>query len=242
MEFGLPTFALGYAAGVLSTLSPCVLPLVPILIVSALAQHRRGPLALAAGLALSFAVVGLLIATVGVALGLDAGLLRQIAALLLVGFGIALLSTKLQERFAVLTSGVSSTGHGLLARISAGGLRGQFLVGLLLGIVWSPCVGPTLGAASTLAAQGSQLQQVALLMLLFGIGAGTPLVVLGAASREVALRWRGRMLAAGRTGKWLLGSVMIVLGLAIFSGLDKRFEAWAVDVSPAWLTDLTTRY
>jgi len=242
MDFGLGTFALGYAAGVLSTLSPCVLPLVPILIVSALTQHRRGPLALAAGLALSFAVVGLLIATVGVALGLDQGLLRQFAALLLVGFGIALLSTKLQERFASLASGVSSAGHGLLARITAGGLWGQFLVGLLLGIVWSPCVGPTLGAASTLAAQGSQLQQVALLMLLFGIGAGTPLVVWGAASREVALRWRGRMLSAGRTGKWLLGSVMIGLGLAIFSGLDKRFEAWAVDVSPAWLTELTTRY
>jgi len=50
------------------------------------------------------------------------------------------------------------------------------------------------------------------------------------------------MLSAGRTGKWLLGSVMIGLGLAIFSGLDKRFEAWAVDVSPAWLTELTTRY
>ena len=142
MDFGLGTFALGYAAGVLSTLSPCVLPLVPILIVSALAQHRRGPLALAAGLALSFAVVGLLIATVGVALGLDQGLLRQFAALLLVGFGIALLSTKLQERFASLASGVSSAGHGLLARITAGGLWGQFLVGGLLFLPVLFVVGP----------------------------------------------------------------------------------------------------
>jgi cytochrome c-type biogenesis protein len=242
MDFGLGTYALGFLAGVLSTLSPCVLPLVPILIASAVVQHRHGPLALAAGLTVSFALVGLLLATVGAALGIDPGVLRPFAAVLLIAFGAVMLSERLQQLFATATAGLSSGGQSLLGRVAGTGLGGQFGVGLLLGLVWTPCVGPTLGAATTLASQGTQLVQVALLMLLFGLGAGTPLVVLGTASRSAAQRWRGTLLTAGRKGKWLLGAVMVVLGLAILTGWDKVFETWVVAHAPQWLTDLTTRY
>ena len=242
MDFGPVTFALGYLAGVLSTLSPCVLPLLPILVATALGQHRFGPLALAAGLTLSFAVVGIFVASVGASIGFDQGVLRQAAALLLIGFGVVLLSTALQQRFAMLTSRVSASGGGLLSRTSGAGLAGQFAVGLVLGLVWSPCVGPTLGAATTLASQGSHLAQIALLMLLFGLGAGTPLVLFGSLSREALTRWRGRLSAAGENGKRLLGAVLLVFGVAIVSGWDKHVEAWAVEHSPGWLTELTTRY
>ena len=242
MDFGPGTFALGYLAGVLSTLSPCVLPLLPILIASALAQHRFGPLALAAGLTLSFALVGVSIATLGASIGLDQGLLRKAAALLLIGFGVLLLVPALQTRFALATAGVGAAGDGLLARLSGSGWGGQFMVGLVLGLVWSPCVGPTLGAASTLASQGRDLGQIALLMLLFGLGAGTPLVLVGSLSRQAMARARGRLLSAGQRGKWLLGAILLVIGAAILSGADKRFETWVLDHSPDWLTELTTRF
>jgi cytochrome c biogenesis protein CcdA len=242
MDFGPGTFALGYLAGVLSTLSPCVLPLLPILIVSALAQHRFGPLALAAGLTLSFTLVGVSIATLGAAIGLDQGVLRQAAAVLLIGFGVLLLVPALQTRFALATAGLSASGDGLLARLSGIGWGGQFGVGLVLGLVWSPCVGPTLGAATTLASQGRDTGQIALLMLLFGLGAGTPLVLVGSLSREAMARTRGRLLRFGERGKWLLGAALLVTGTAILSGADKRVETWAVDHSPDWLTELTTRF
>lgn len=242
MDFGPGTYALGYLAGALSTLSPCVLPLLPILIASATTQHRFGPVALAAGLTLSFAAVGLFIATLGASIGLDAGVLRQAAAVLLVAFGLLLLSTRAQARFAQAASGLGHVGDGLLGRISGTGWRGQLVVGLVLGIVWSPCVGPTLGAASTLAAQGSHLPQIAVLMLVFGLGAGTPLVVIGSLSRGAMQRARGRLLAAGQRGRWLLGAVMVLIGLAILTGWDKGFETWVVDHSPDWLVELTTRY
>ena len=242
MEFGPGTFALGYLAGVLSTLSPCVLPLLPILVATALGQHRYGPLALAAGLTLSFAVVGLFIAVVGASIGIDQGVLRQGAALLLIGFAVLLLSPHLQRRFAQASARLGASGGGLLGRVSGTGWGGQFAVGAVLGLVWSPCVGPTLGAATTLASQGSHLGQIALLMLLFGLGAGTPLVLVGSLSREAAARLRGRMLLAGERGKWLLGGVLLLLGLAILTGWDKGFEAWVLDRSPQWLTDLTTRF
>ena len=242
MDFGAGTFALGYLAGVLSTLSPCVLPLLPILIATALAQHRFGPLALAAGLTLSFAVVGLFIATLGASIGLDQGVLRQGAAVLLIAFGVVLLVPSLQQRFASATARLGASGDGLLARISGNGWAGQFSVGLVLGLVWSPCVGPTLGAATTLAAQGRHLGQIALLMLLFGLGAGTPLLVIGTLSREAMARTRGTFMAAGQRGKWLLGAALVLMGVFILSGWDKGFEAWVLDHSPQWLTDLTTRF
>lgn len=242
MDFGPGTYLLGYLAGALSTLSPCVLPLVPILVASALSQHRYGPLALAAGLTLSFSVIGLFIATIGVSLGLDQGVFRQGAALLLIAFGVLLLSDRLQQKFAAATAGIGASGQGWLARIRTEDWPGQFAVGLLLGVVWSPCVGPTLGAASTLAAQGSHLTQIAVLMLLFGLGAGTPLVLLGTLSREAMQRTRGKLLSFGRRGKLLFGAVMLVLGASILSGADKRFEALVIDHSPQWLTDLTTRF
>lgn len=240
MEFGLGTYAISVAAGTLSTLSPCVLPLIPILLGTALAAHRLGPYALAAGLSLSFAVVGIFLATIGASLGLDPTVFRNVAAVLLIAFALVLLSSRLQERFAGAASGLSGAGNNLLARVSLQGLSGQFVLGLLLGVVWSPCVGPTLGAAITLASQGQDIARVSLVMLLFGIGAGLPLVLIGLLSRQALVRVRGRLLAAGKRGKQVLGGVMLALGVLILTGADKAFEAWVLNVAPDWLVNLTT--
>lgn len=240
MEFGLGTYALALAAGSLSTLSPCVLPLIPILLGTALAAHRLGPYALAAGLSLSFTVVGVFLASIGASLGLDQGVFRTVAAVMLIVFALVLLSGRVQERFALATSGLSGAGQNLLARISLDGLSGQFILGLLLGVVWSPCVGPTLGAAITLASQGQDLARVTVAMALFGLGAGLPLVLIGLVSRQALGKVRGRLLTAGKLGKQVLGGVMLALGLLILSGADKLFEAWVLQVAPEWLVNLTT--
>jgi cytochrome c-type biogenesis protein len=242
MEFGFGVFGLGYVAGVLSTLSPCVLPLIPILLTTAVSAHKLGPYALALGLMLSFSGVGIFLATLGASLGLDSSTFRSVAALILIGFAVVMLSPSLQVKFATATSGVSAVGDAWLSRLKLDGLGGQFIIGLVLGIIWSPCVGPTLGAATTLASQGQNLGSIALLMAVFGLGAGTPLVILGSLSRATMMRVRGRMMTAGKRGKMVLGALMLVIGVAILTGWDKRFEAWVVDVSPAWLTQLTTRY
>ena len=242
MDFGPGTYGLGYLAGVLTLLSPCVLPLVPIVVATALAAHRLGPYTLALGLTISFAAVGIFVAVLGASLGLDQALFRNIAAFILIAFGILLLSTRLQERVATAASGLSAAGDGIISRLNLDGLAGQFVIGMVLGVVWSPCVGPTLGAATTLASQGQNLAQISLLMMVFGLGAGTPLVALGSVSRATMIRLRGRMLSAGKLGKSVLGIVFVLLGIAILSGFDKVFEAWVVGLYPDWLNDLTTRF
>ena len=242
MTFGAATYGLGLVAGALSTLSPCVLPLVPVLVASAVNAHRWGAAALGAGLALSFAIIGIFLATVGASLGLDPDTFRTAGAVILAIFGLILLVPKLQNVFATATGALSNSGNDLLARVTFEGFPGQFLVGLLLGVVWSPCVGPTLGAATTLASQGRNLGQIALLMVIFGVGAAAPMVLLGSLSRASLTKVRGRLLNAGKVGRQGLGMVMLGLGILIATGLDKSLEAWVLDRMPDWLTALTTKF
>ena len=236
------TLGLAVLAGVLSVLSPCVLPLLPLVLGAAASEHRLGPAALAAGLALSFVVIGLFVATVGFAIGLDTDVFRTVAAVLLVLVGLVLMVPAVQTRLAVAAGPVSDWTETRFGGFSTAGLLGQFGVGVLLGAVWSPCVGPTLGAASLLASQGRNLGTVALTMFLFGVGAALPLLILGTLSREVLLRWRDRMMSAGKGLKAALGLILVVSGAVILSGYDKAIEAALVNASPSWLTDLTTRF
>jgi cytochrome c-type biogenesis protein len=128
MTFGAATYGLGLIAGALSTLSPCVLPLVPVLIASAVNAHRWGAVALGTGLALSFAIIGIFPATVGASLGLDPATFRTAGAVILAIFGIILLVPKLQNVFAAATGALSNTGNEWLARVTFEGFSGQFLV------------------------------------------------------------------------------------------------------------------
>lgn len=152
------------------------------------------------------------------------------------------MSGSLQQRFASATSGIGDAGNSLITRMNLDGLWGQFAIGLVLGVVWSPCVGPTLGTAVALASQGSHLPQVALLMGVFGIGAALPVVALAYVSRSAMAKVRGQLMQAVKAGKMILGAVMIALAAMILSGADKPVETWLVDHSPAWLTKLTTRF
>ena len=242
MNFGPSTYGLGLLAGALSTLSPCVLPLIPVLLATAVSAHRWGALALGAGLALSFTLVGIFLATLGASLGLEPDTFRTVGGVILAAFGLVLMVPKLQELFARMASALSNSGNQVLSRMTIGGFTGQFIVGALLGVVWSPCVGPTLGAATTLASQGRDLAQIALLMLIFGLGAAAPLVLLGGLSRASMMRVRGRLLSAGKYGKQLFGLALLVFGVLIASGTDKSLEAWILNRTPDWLTAVTTRY
>ena len=233
---------LAFLAGVLTTLSPCVLPLIPVVVGSAAAEHRHGPLALAGGLALSFVAIGLFVATIGFSIGLDGGVFRVSGAILMVAIGAVLAAPNLQTRLAAAGGPAADWAERRFGGFSTSGLQGQFGVGLLLGAVWSPCVGPTLGAASLLAAQGRNLSEVALTMALFGLGASAPLLALGLLAREALMRLRGSLFAFGKSARAALGVVMILFGAIILSGADKSLETALVNAAPQWLTDLTTRF
>lgn len=242
MYLGPASYGIAFLAGLLSTLSPCVLPIVPILLGSAMNAHRRAPIALAAGLAISYATIGTAIAWAGRAIQLDSELVRRVGAMLLGLFALVILSSSLQQRFAAATSGIGNAGNRLLSRLHINGLYGQFVVGLVLGMIWSPCVGPTLGVAIVLASQGKHLAGSAAVMELYSVGAALPIVILGYISRSAMMSARGKLIQAGRAGKVALGCAMLLIATATVSGRDRQAETWLVHRSPEWLTHLTTRF
>ena len=239
---GIGGLGLAFLAGLLSLLSPCVLPLVPVILTAAAAEHRYGPLALAGGLAMSFTVIGLFVTTIGFYIGLDSEFFRAVAAVLFVGIGAVLVVPGFQTRLAVAAGPISNWTEQRFGGFSTGGLGGQFGLGLLLGAVWVPCVGPTFGTAMVLASQGENLPSVVATLLVFGLGAAGPLAALGVASREAMLRWRNRLANVGGWMKPALGVLLIVIGASILSGLDRVLETALVEASPLWLTELTTRF
>jgi cytochrome c-type biogenesis protein len=234
--------ALALIAGVLSVLSPCVLPILPVVLGAAASEHRWGPAVLAIGLSISFVAIGLFAATVGYSIGLDADIFRRGAAALMVIAGTVLLVPRFQEQLALAGAPLASWSDRHFSGTRRNGVAGQLSLGLLLGAVWSPCVGPTLGAASILAAQGRDLGAVAATMLAFGLGAALPLAALGVLSRDALARWRARLIAGGARARAAFAIVLVAIGLLVLTGLDKRIETFAVDNSPQWLTDVTTRF
>ncbi|MDF2114020.1 cytochrome c biogenesis CcdA family protein [Roseiarcaceae bacterium H3SJ34-1] len=233
--------ALGYAAGALSTLSPCVLPILPIVLFGALERHLWGPVALAAGLATSFAGVGIALASVGFSVGIDPETLRFAVAALMGAAGVILLVPALQGRVAAMVSPVAGKGQILLDRLQPTGIWGQFALGAALGVIWSPCSGPTLGAAIGLAAQGDDLGRAAATMSAFALGAATPILLLAYGSRQAIMARRDWMARTSRIGKPLMGAAFFGIGLFILTGLDKIVETSLTNAMPEWLANVTTR-
>ncbi len=234
--------ALAFLAGILTILSPCVLPLVPIVFASAQSRHRWGPLALGLGLALSFTIAGLFIATIGYSIGLDPDAFRTVGAILLLGFAALLLIPALQHRFELVAGPAGNFAQRLMPSGESGGLGRQFSIGAMLGIVWLPCVGPTLGAALVLASSGQNLGQVAAVMLAFAVGAALPLTIIGTLSSKALAGRRGTMATFGARGRLMLGSVLAIVAIMILTNVDRQLEAALTAASPDWLVSLTTRY
>jgi cytochrome c-type biogenesis protein len=236
----MTTLVLGYLAGVLATLSPCVLPLVPIVLGSAMGRHPLAPVAVTAGLATTFAALGVAVALVGFGIGIDAAVIRPVAAVFMVGFGVVLLVGSLQMRFATAGAGLTMPLADFTGRFQPEGLAGHFALGALLGAVWAPCTGPVMGATLGLAAQAETAGGASLVMVLFALGSATPLLLLAYGSRTYVAKRRERLAALSARAKPLMGMALILVGALVLTGLDKALEAAVTDILPDWWVMLTT--
>jgi cytochrome c biogenesis protein CcdA len=215
-----------------------VLPLLPLVIAGAVERHRLGPLVLAAGLALSATALGFAVALLGFTL--DRDLVRIVAGVLLVLVGATLLVARLDVAFTRATSPVVTRAAEMLARFTPQRLAGQFVVGALLGALWTPCGGPTLGGAIGLAAQRRSLGAAAAVMAAYSVGAVLPVLLLAYGSRRLVGR-PDRLVHVARVGKPAVGALLVLVGMLSVTGVDKALETRLLDLMPAWLVDLTTR-
>lgn len=230
---------LAYLAGLLTLINPCVLPLLPLIGASALARHRLAPLAMAAGMAGSFTLAGLGAFALTRALGLPQEAITLGAGWAMLGFGLIMLTPPLQLGFSRLAGAGAAGGTRLLGQVEGRGLWGEAAAGALLGLAWSPCIGPTLGGAIGLAAQGEDLVYAGLIMSSFALGAASIVLVLAYGTRAALTGRRALMMQLAPHAKAVLGIGLTVVGLAIILRVDRLLEAWALGVLPAWFTDLS---
>ena len=205
MDVGASSLALSFAAGLASVASPCVLPVVPLLVAGTADDHRARPALVVAGLATSFVAMGILTSLFGAAVGpVVPRLERAVGVLVLVSGALILSGVNVFERFA------------WLQRVApAGGGRGSgLLLGLSLGLVWIPCVGPMLsGVLATVATRGS-LAAGAILLLAYAAGFAVPMLLVGYGSQ--ALRQRVRAVAAHPVAvRWVSGLLLVGFGALI---------------------------
>ena len=231
-----------YLAGLLTLINPCVLPILPIVLASAVQVSRAGPLALAAGLSLSFVVLGVGVAAFGRALGLTPEVIAQAGAWLMVGFGVMLLVPRAASGLALATGGLASAADAQLDDIDRGSLRGQFLGGMLLGAVWVPCVGPTLGGAIALASTGQNLGWATAIMAAFALGVSSIILALGYGAQSAIRARRDWLRTAAAKARPAMGALFILTGLFLAFGLHKYAEIWLIQTLPYWLQDLSVRF
>ncbi len=228
-----------YLAGLLTLINPCVLPVLPIVLASSLHRDRRAPLALAAGMSLSFVILGLGVTAIGPALGLTSDSVSQAAALVMVGFGLVMLVPAMSGRFATATAGLAARADAQIDTTAEAGLGGQLLSGALLGAVWSPCIGPTLGAAIALASTGESLGRAGAIMVAFALGVSTLILGLAYGAKSAIRRRQTLLRSLADRAKPVMGVTFVLVGLALWFGLNHAVEGWLINALPAWLIDLS---
>ncbi len=227
-------FFLAIAAGFLTILAPCVLPVLPILLGTGGGRSKWRPVVIVAGFVASFSIIGAAFATAGTFLGLSNDALRIVAGVVLLLFGAALLFEKSYEKLsAKIQPALAKLGAGVSAGSSAkkDALSG-FLVGLSLGLIWTPCAGPILGIIITLAARTKDFLTTMLLFFAYSVGAGLPMLAIAYGSNRIQEKLR----SAGRIQpviNKIFGALVILTAIAILTGYDRVIVAWLLRYLPA---------
>lgn len=232
---------LSLAAGGLTTLSPCVFPLLPLVLGGAIQAERLAPVAMGAGMIASFAGIGVAIGALGPALGIDSDTVRIVGAAMLVAFALVMLVPVLGARFTRWMLPIASGAQAVSSRLGSGSLVNALALGGLLGLIWSPCSGPLLGSALALVASEGGVARGGVILSIFGLGAAIPLVAVAYASQSGFLRMRAlvlKHLPHVRVGfAMLLGG----MGLAVLTGADRWLESHVLNWLPEAWVNLTTR-
>jgi len=207
MALGATELALAFGAGLASVASPCVLPVVPLLVTGTTEDHRARPALVVAGLAASFVVMGVLTSLFGAAVGPSVPLLEKVVGVMVVAFGLLLLlDVNLFKRLTWLQGLGGATG----------GHWSGLVLGLSLGLVWIPCVGPMLSSVLAMVATRGTLASGVLLLLVYSAGFAVPMLAVGYGSR--ALRQRIRAVSAHPlVVRWASGVLLLVFGAVILT-------------------------
>jgi len=225
-----------FLAGVVTVLSPCILPILPIILSSSVdTTGKRRPLGVVTGFIFSFTFFTLFLSTIVNASGIPAESLRFFSIAILIIFGLSLFIPQIQlfseKMFSKLTR-FAPNGK------NKHGFFGGFIIGLSLGLLWTPCVGPILASVISLAISGSVNTQAFFITLAYSIGTAIPLFIIIQAG-STALSKVPWLLQNSNKIQKTFGVLMVLTAIGIFFNLDRKFQTFILDTFPNYGVGLT---
>ncbi len=216
---------LAFVEGLALIVSPCILPVLPIVLAASLTGGKRRPIGIILGFIASFALFTLLARQLVSLLMIDQQVLQQAAMLLLGGLGMVMLIPALDAALSQNLKGLANWGDSLANKLSPGdGLRGGFVVGCLIGLVWTPCAGPVLAVATVQIITAKTDWQGALIVLMFAAGAATPMLAIALLGRKVMQNFGFLVRHAVRL-RQALGLVLVAASLLLYTGVTNQLLA-----------------
>jgi cytochrome c biogenesis protein CcdA/thiol-disulfide isomerase/thioredoxin len=230
-----------FLAGIVTILSPCILPILPIILAGTIEGNKKRPLGIVAGFIASFTFFTLTLSLIVQTLGINPNIMRWIAAFLIIVFGMILVVPKFKDAFILAASrlsnkfarqGASSAGA------SASGFWNGFILGTSLGLVWTPCVGPIMASVISLALSSTISTGSVLITLAYSLGTSVPLFIILYGGRSLLIRFPFFLKNTESIQK-VFGVLMIVTGLIIFTGFINTFQSWVLQTFPKYGSGLT---
>ena len=228
---------LAFAAGLLTAGAPCILPLLPILLGTSIGQQGRWrPLFIVAGFVMAFSGFAVLFGTFPTVLGLSHNTLRTISIVLLGGFGVLMLWPQPYDWLVARLNGLLSHADGAV-RATGPGNAGGLMLGLTLGVLWTPCAGPVLGSILTLIAISENLARAGLLLTAYAIGAAIPILLIAYGGQYATTQMR-RLVPYTPALQRTFGAAVLLVALAFYTQYDTTITVWLSDFYPGHQTGL----
>ncbi len=228
-----------FIAGIITVLSPCILPILPIILTSTIGGVNTGksrPMGVVIGFILSFTFFTLFLSSIVRVSGIPAETLRFVSVLVVAGFGISLLV----PRFQVLVERLFSRLAGFMPKTQGKtGFGGGILIGLSVGLLWTPCVGPILASVISLAITGTVTFDAFLITLAYSLGTAIPMFLIMLGGQNTLRRVPWLLSNLGHIQK-LFGVLMILTAVGIFFNVDRTFQTFVLNAFPQYGTGLTS--
>jgi cytochrome c biogenesis protein CcdA/thiol-disulfide isomerase/thioredoxin len=226
-----------FLAGIVTILSPCILPILPIVLSGAIGSNSKSrPLGIVTGFVLSFTFFTLFLSSIVRAFGISADSLRTLSIVIIAVFGISLLIPQVQALLERLFARLSNL---VPTQNTNPTFSGGVILGLSLGLLWTPCVGPILASVITLAATSTVTAQTVLITLSYSLGTAIPMffvIFLGGK----AFQNNPWLLKNTQNIQKVFGVLMIILSIALYFNFDRKFQTFILETFPKYGTGLTS--
>lgn len=225
-----------FLAGVVTILSPCILPILPIILSGAVGENKRKPLGIVIGFVASFTFFTLFLTSLVKASGISADVIRQFSIVVIFLFGLTLILPQAQAWIEKMFSAVSSKFQ--MNQNNKTGLFGGIIIGLSLGLLWTPCVGPILATVISLALTEAVTASAFFITLAYALGTAIPMfaIMRGGQSLLQKNRW---LLTQGKRIQQGFGVIMLATAVVLYFNVDRKFQTFILQTFPDYGTGLT---